>query len=87
MQHPRKPAGDLYEVESTAFRRDGGAVLTLGEDRTARVWSIEHLTQDIDQRSPWIEVLTGLDLDDEGVIHPLDNKAWNNRRRSSKATK
>jgi WD40 repeat protein len=83
MQHPRKPGGDLHEVQTATFRPDGGAVLTLGEDRTARVWSIAHLTQDVQERSPWIEALTGLDLDDEGVIHALDNEAWNKRRQST----
>lgn len=80
LRHPRKPGGDPFEVQGIAFSTDGSAVLTNGEDRTARVWSIAPFTQGSALLSTRLESLTGLTLDDDGVIPVLDTDAWTARR-------
>jgi WD40 repeat protein/serine/threonine protein kinase len=81
LRHPRNPYGDPFEVQGIAFSPDGGAVLTNGEDRTARVWNFAQFTQASPLSSPQLEAITGLTLDDRGVVHVLDTDTWNARRR------
>src|SRR5262249_28660672 len=74
LPHPGK-------VTSVAFRPDGQAILSRSDDGTARLWSIARLAQDVDHLSDWIESLTGLEMDDQGVTHVLDTNTWIERRR------
>jgi WD40 repeat protein len=80
LRHPRKPSGVPFEVQGIAFSPDGSTVLTNGEDRTARVWSIAQLSQGSAPVSAQLEALTGLTLDDHGVVHVLDTDTWTARR-------
>jgi WD40 repeat protein len=73
VQHPGK-------VTSVAFRPDGTAILSRSDDGTARLRTIARLSQDADHLSAWIETLTGLDMDDQGVTHVLDTDTWTERR-------
>ena len=45
---------------------------------TARTWDVatELLPDDLERVANWVEVLTGLTLDENGSIQILDNAAW-----------
>jgi WD40 repeat protein len=81
LSHPRKPSGVPFEVQYAAFSQDGTGILSAGEDLTARVWNVGPLAQAFDPRAAELESLTGLTLDDEGLIRVLDTETWNNHRR------
>jgi WD40 repeat protein len=80
MIHPHKSEGDPFMVTEAAFSPDGNAVLSLFGDRTARVWSIARSSRKFDHLPDRLEALTGLSLDDSGVIRVLDTSAWLRRR-------
>ena len=85
LRHPRKPGGDPFEVQGIAFSADDTAVLTFCEDLRARVWSIAPFTQGSAPLTNQLESLTGLTLDDDGVIHVLDTDAWTARRKTARS--
>jgi tetratricopeptide (TPR) repeat protein len=60
-----------------AFSPDGKTVLTGSEDRTARLWHVQPPLEDTAKRiTEWLAVLTGLELDDDRVVHVLDAESW-----------
>jgi WD40 repeat protein len=69
-------------VWAVACHPDGDTVLTGSDDRTARLWPIppplegptEHIVL-------WTQVMTAMELDDNGIARPLDVSAWQQRRR------
>jgi WD40 repeat protein len=65
-------------VWAVAFSPDGKTILTGSADRTARFWDVatERLPDDLERVANWVEVLTGLTLDENGSIQILDNAAW-----------
>jgi WD40 repeat protein len=65
-----------------AFSPDGTTVITGSDDKTARFWDVatELLPDDLERVANWVEVLTGLTLDENGSIQILDNAAWLRRR-------
>jgi WD40 repeat protein len=65
-------------VSAVAFRPDGMTVITGCWDNTARFWDVatELLPDDVERVANWVEVLTGLTLDENGSIQILDNEAW-----------
>ena len=73
-------------VEAVAFSPDGTTVLTGSIDNTARLWDVdtELLPDDLERVTTWVEVLTGLSLDETGSIQILDNAAWLRRREKVK---
>jgi WD40 repeat protein/serine/threonine protein kinase len=79
-----KPIGPPLEhkgiVWAVAFSPDGKAVLTGSDDKTARVWTITELPDDLPRLTTWIEVVTGLALDEMGLVRTLINAAWHQRR-------
>ena len=69
-----------------AYSPDGKTILTGSADRTARFWDVaaELLPDDLERVANWVEVLTGLTLDENGSIQILDNAAWLRRREKVK---
>ena len=78
-----KPIGPLHEhqgmVSAVAFSPDGKAVITgsrttpgLDDHGVARRLAAPITT--------WVEVVTGLELDEQGSVRMLDNAAWRKRR-------
>jgi WD40 repeat protein len=65
-------------VRAVAFSLDGKTILTGCADGTARLWDVatELLPDDLERVANWVEVLTGLTLDENGSIQILDNEAW-----------
>ena len=65
-------------VMAVAFSPDGTTVITGSRDGTARFWDVatELLPDDLERVANWVEVLTGLTLDENGSIQILDNAAW-----------
>src|SRR5262249_26973804 len=45
-----------------------------------RLWQIHDLPDDLPPIAAWVTVLTGLELDDRGEIHPLDYSARREQR-------
>jgi hypothetical protein len=56
-------------------------VVTGSEDKTARLWQIpEPAVGDPERITLWVQVITGLELDDNGAVHRLDADTWKQRR-------
>jgi WD40 repeat protein len=69
-------------VVSAAFRPDGRAFLTGSSDGTARLCPVPAAVPDeVDRLTLWAEGLTGLRLDEDGVLHVLGAGDWQGGRR------
>ncbi len=69
-------------VEKVRFSPDGGTILTASQDHTARLWRLPPPVEGTAERLQlWAEVLTGLELDAEGVFGVLDAPSWGAKRR------
>jgi tetratricopeptide (TPR) repeat protein len=65
-----------------AFSPDGRIFLTSSFDSGSLLrWDVPaRLPDDRARLAAWIETITGLELDDQGSVRPLDNAAWRQRR-------
>jgi WD40 repeat protein len=81
LKHPRKSGGEPFEVTGAGFCPDGNSIVTACGDGTARIWNLARSSRNLDQLQSWIEMVTGLSLDDEGIVHVLDTNTWSSRRR------
>jgi WD40 repeat protein len=63
-----------------AFSPDGKTVLTGSLDKTARLWDVSEMPNNLEYISTWVEVITGLGLDELGSVKLLDNSTWRERR-------
>jgi WD40 repeat protein len=69
-------------VRDVAFSPDGTTLLTASFDRTAKCWQLPvALGGTSDQIVLWVHVLTGLQLDQDGLFRDLDAATWNEKRR------
>jgi tetratricopeptide (TPR) repeat protein len=67
-------------VNAVAFSPDGKTVLTGSRDKLARLWDVTELPDELERVAAWIEVATGLRLDDKDEIQLLDSKAFGESR-------
>jgi WD40 repeat protein/serine/threonine protein kinase len=69
------------EVWAGAFGPDGRTVLTGTKDGTARLWQAPvPVAGPAERFGLWAQVLTGMELDAQGVLHDLDAATWCQRR-------
>jgi WD40 repeat protein len=70
-------------VSAIAFHPDGRVLLTGGREGTAKSWTVPRpLTGDAEQVLLWTKIVTGAELDANGVQHRLDAAAVRELRRS-----
>src|SRR5262249_51331943 len=74
------PLAHQGPVRAVAFSPDGKSVLTGSWDKTARLWDVSELSDNQERISTWVEVITGLGLDEFGSVNVLDNTTWRERR-------
>jgi WD40 repeat protein/tRNA A-37 threonylcarbamoyl transferase component Bud32 len=80
---PLRHAG---QVRSAAISPDGHVLLTGGYDRAAHLWPVPAPVEgDVERVMLWVQVLTGLELDDRGGARVLDNQTWLERRQRLQA--
>jgi WD40 repeat protein len=60
---------------AAAFSPDSRTVLIGGRGSNARLWDVSELPDDLPRVAAWVEVITGLRLDQEGTVHVLNSKA------------
>ena len=70
-------------VRSLAYWPAANSLLTVttGIDTTTRLWRLPAtVDDDLPRILAWVQTITGLGLDDQGVIFPLDSVAWHQQR-------
>jgi WD40 repeat protein len=68
------------DVSAAVFSPDGRSILTGCNDHTARLWSVpDPVAGEAEQIRLWTQVITGMELDDESAIRPLDASTWHER--------
>jgi WD40 repeat protein len=71
-------------VWAVAFSPDGKAVIT-GNGKTVQLWDVAAaLPDELERVATWVEVLTGLELDEVGSAEALDSATWLQRREKLK---
>ena len=69
-------------VRDVAFSPDGKTLLTASFDRTVRSWELPvAVAGEVNQIVLWIQVLTGMELDPDGLFRELDAATWLKRRK------
>ena len=65
-----------------AISPDSRYVLTGSHDRTSRLWKVPTAVPgETDRLVLWVQVLTGMELDDNGVFHSSSAEEWQQRKR------
>jgi WD40 repeat protein len=60
-----------------AFSPDGKLLLTGSFDGTSRLWDVPSpVVGDMERISLWVQVLTGMELDRDGLFQMSDAAAW-----------
>jgi len=65
------------------FSPDGQTILAVPNPGPAQIWSglLVPIDGEVNRIVLWTQVISGLELDDKGVIRGLDVEAWRERRR------
>lgn len=75
------PLVHQYAIRDLTFSPDGSRLWTAAFDRTVKAWEIAPPTAgDVNQIVTWLQVLTGLELDTDGVFRELNAATWLKRR-------
>jgi WD40 repeat protein len=79
------PIEHRREVMAVAFSPDGRVVLTGSADRSDRSALLSEVPTAVEAEPErialWVGVLTGMELDDNGVFHSLSAEDWHQRKR------
>lgn len=69
-----------YTIRDVAFSPDGKTLWTASFDKTVRSWTLPAaITGDAGQINLWIQGLTGMELDSDGLFRELDAATWQQR--------
>jgi WD40 repeat protein len=80
-----KPLGPPWPhhggVLRVAFNSKGDRFLTGSYDENVRIWDVPTPVRgDAERVVLWTQIITGLELDDQGVVRVLDERTWRQRR-------
>jgi hypothetical protein len=76
------PIEHRREITAVAFSPTGRVVLTGSFDRSARLSEVPTAVEGEPQQiALWVQVLTGMELDNNGVFHALSAEEWHQRKR------
>jgi len=67
-------------VKSAIFSPDGKTVLAVCADNSVRPCRVPQVRGDPQQLLLWAQVMSGLELDENGLVHALDEATWRQRR-------
>jgi hypothetical protein len=68
-------------VWAAAWRADGQVLVTGSEDGSARAWRPPTPVEGEEERVlRWVQVMTGMELDERAAERLLDIRAWEERR-------
>jgi WD40 repeat protein len=74
---PLTHSGTVYAV---AYSPDGKTVLTGSTGNSARLWDVLELPDSHERIATWVQVITGLNLDDRGTVSVMDSANRHERR-------
>ena len=68
-------------VKSIVCNSEDRIIATGGADKKVRLWDWPvPVTGDAKRVTAWIEVITGMEMDESGTVKPLDPTGWNQRK-------
>jgi hypothetical protein len=68
-------------VKSIAYNSEDKIIATGGADKKVRLWDWPvPVTGDAKRVTAWVEVITGMEMDESGTVKPLDPTGWNQRK-------
>jgi eukaryotic-like serine/threonine-protein kinase len=68
---------------TAAFTKNDTRIITGTSAGTTQVWDVSSTPTggDVESIELWLQVRTGMELDDNGEVHPLDPETWHQRRK------